>query len=312
MDNLLFSHKLLVRTRYGGNGSEPTYVSEYSFHLPHDENHLSTEKFEDALRDYYSEGARDMKKFSNNKNIKILRDGLFQYCSKSSEISLPTNLTYIGHGCFNGCRSLKEIIIPDKVEFIGEHAFYYCTSLTKIKLSNNIRFLLNETFCGCSSLKEIYIPYNVTRIESGCFKNCKSLTNLIIPDRLNIDRKYIDLNSDCKITTYDTKKQFILDNVFKIPELKTLLSTELITNKDNKLEIWIKLDSNYEIDVQNPNRIKPKTNKLMTEIFELDEEIELYQIKNDVYYINSIELDALNVYKKKLILNKENLILDEI
>ena len=305
MNNILFSHKLLVRT---GSGS-PTYQYTYGF-APYPGLYNSPQHtFEEACDGYYD---RYKERFSNDKDIKILRDGLFYNCYHSSEITLPTNLTYIGHGCFGQCYSLKEIIIPDKVEFIGEKAFCGCTSLLKIKLPNSIRFLLNGTFGSCSSLKEIHIPSNVTRIESECFKGCGLLTNLIIPDRLNIDREYIGLNPSCKITTYDTKNQFILDNIFKIPELKTLLSTELITNKDNKLEIWIKLDSNYEIDIQNPNRIKPKTNQLMTEIFELDEKIELYQIKNDVYYIHSIELSTLDVYKKKLILNKENLILDEI
>lgn len=312
MDNKLFSHRLLVRTNYSDMGAYPTSENAYGFSLPQDKYHQSRGKFEDALRDYYYEGANDMKKFSDNKDIIILRDGLFSDCSSSSNITLPTNLTYIGHGCFGGCNSLKEIIIPDKVEFIGEYAFSRCNSLSKIKLPNSLRFLLNCTFSCCSSLTEIYIPSNVTRIESNCFSGCNSLTNLIIPDRLNIDREYISLNPTCKITTYDTKNQFILSNIFKIPELKSLLSTELITNKDNKLEIWIKLDSKYEIDVQNPNRIKPKTNKLMTEIFELEDEISLYQVKNNVYYINSIELSTLDVYKKKLILNKENLILDEI
>lgn len=313
MNNILFSHKLLVRTLSNGH---TTTEREYGFSSSGDYRYKNY--FQDSFRDifsgeYYSEGYMDMKKFSNNKDIKILRDGLFQECIFSSEITLPTNLTYIGHGCFDDCNSLKEIIIPNKVEFIGEKAFRNCTSLSKIKLPNSLRFLLNGTFEKCSSLTEIYIPSNVTRIESECFKECKSLVNLIIPDRLNIDREYINLNPTCKITTYETENQFNSDvDVFRIPELKTLLSTELIVNEDNKLEIWIKLDSNYEIDVQNPNRIKPKTNKLITEIFELDKEIKLYQVKNDVYYINSIELNTLDVYKKKLILNKKNLVLDEI
>ena len=313
MNNILFSHKLLVRTLSNGH---TTTERDYGFSSSGDYRYKNY--FQDSFRDifngeYYSEGYMDMKEFSNNKDIKILRDGLFQECIFSSEITLPTNLTYIGHGCFDDCNSLKEIIIPDRVEFIGEKAFRNCTSLSKIKLPNSLRFLLNGTFEKCSSLTEIYIPSNVTRIESECFKECKSLVNLIIPDRLNIDREYINLNPTCKITTYETKNQFNSDvDVFKIPELKTLLSTELIVNEDNKLEIWIKLNSSYEIDVQNLNRIKPKTNKLITEIFELDKEIKLYQVKNDVYYINSTELNTLDVYKKKLILNKKNLILDEI
>lgn len=313
MNNILFSHKLMVRTLSNGH---PTTEREYGFSSSGDYRYKNY--FQDSFRDifsgeYYSEGYMDMKKFSNNKDIKILRDGLFQECVFSSEITLPTNLTYIGHGCFDDCNSLKEIVIPNKVEFIGEKAFRKCTSLSKIKLPNSLRFLLNGTFEKCSSLTEINIPSNVTRIESECFKECKSLVNLIIPDRLNIDREYTNLNPTCKITTYETENQFNSDvDVFRIPELKSLISTELIVNEDNKLEIWIKLDSNYEIDIQNLNRIKPKTNKLITEIFELDKEIKLYQVKNDVYYINSTELSTLDVYKKKLILNKKNLVLDEI
>lgn len=244
-------------------------------------------------------------------NYKVLPNNFFISC-KNTIIELPTSLTHIGHGCFERCDKLKELIIPSNVEYIGEYCFDECTSLTNISLSSKIRMLEENTFNNCKSLKEIYIPSGITRIEKECFKGCDSLIKITIPNTLKFDNKYIGLNSNRRIEEYDTKKQFISDNIFRVPNLESLLTTELQNNNNGEFEIFIKLNKDYEIDSKNNNRIKPRTNKVFTEIFEFEERIELYNVINDIYYINVVELDTLNKYTKKIILNQANLVIDEL
>lgn len=266
--------------------------------------------FQDSVESKQRLSENNVNNFLNG-NYKILPNSFFIQCNDTN-IKLPSSLTHIGHGCFERCANLRTLTIPSNVEYIGEYCFNGCARLTNINLSPKIRMLEENTFNNCKSLKEIYIPSGITRIEKECFKGCDSLIKITIPNTLKFDNKYIGLNSNCRIEEYDTKKQFISDNIFRVPNLESLLTTELQKNNKGEFEIFIKLNKDYEIDLKNNNRIKPRTNKVFTEIFEFEEKIELYNVINDIHYINAVELDTLNKYTKKIILNQANLVIDEL
>ncbi len=115
------------------------------------------------------------------KNLSILDDNSFIYCSSISSITIPSSVTKIGIGCFKDCINITEILYDisnNNINDIGIGAFSDCIKLTNIQIPTGLTKLSDYLFQNCSSLTEIMIPNNIILIGSNCFYGCNNLNNI--------------------------------------------------------------------------------------------------------------------------------------
>ena len=118
------------------------------------------------------------------KNLKVIGDKAFQYCTRLASITIPDKVTSIGHSAFYGCNSLASITIPNKVTSIGSGAFQGCSKLASITLSNTLTSIGGSAFYKCTSLASITIPNKVTSIGGSAFEGCIRLASVTLSDSL--------------------------------------------------------------------------------------------------------------------------------
>ena len=104
--------------------------------------------------------------------------GLFDGCSKLSDLTWGSNVTEVGASAFKGCKSLKSIILPEGITVIKEKTFQDCDSLTTIQLPPNLVELGKAALNGCDSLQELTIPGTIEVIgyDAFCYTGIKRLT----------------------------------------------------------------------------------------------------------------------------------------
>ena len=123
--------------------------------------------------------------------VTSIGDGVFDYCSGLTSVTIPNSVTSIGDGAFYACSGLTSITIPNSVTSIGRHAFDYCSGLTSIDVaSENTHYsstdgvLYNyaqDTLILCPKAKtSVTIPNSVTFIRAWAFYGCSGLTSVII------------------------------------------------------------------------------------------------------------------------------------
>ena len=96
-------------------------------------------------------------------------------------ISLPPGITEIPDGLFNQCSKLTDVRIPDGVTRIGDKAFCECSSLREIVLPDSVKTIEYKAFNGCSSLRRADIPDTVEIIDSSAFEDCSRLEEIRLP-----------------------------------------------------------------------------------------------------------------------------------
>lgn len=111
--------------------------------------------------------------------------GSFEGCGVE-KLTLSKNLELIGNEAFSYCTHLKEVIIPNSVKEIGNNAFKSCCSMTKLIIPESVKTIGEIAFAGCESLTEVIIPDSIESIEKGTFRNCKSLKKVILPKNLKM------------------------------------------------------------------------------------------------------------------------------
>ena len=70
------------------------------------------------------------------KSVTTIGDGAFEYCENLTSVTIGKSVTTIGDGAFFDCSGLTSVTIPESVQTIGERAFYYCTGLTSVTAYN--------------------------------------------------------------------------------------------------------------------------------------------------------------------------------
>lgn len=116
------------------------------------------------------------------KEVTVIEDYAFQWCSKLKEIEIPEGVLEIGKKAFFKCHSLEKVTLPESLISIGARAFEWCKTITEIILPNNITTIGSQAFYYCKSLKNLMLPEGITSIGQWAFGNCKSLTQITIPD----------------------------------------------------------------------------------------------------------------------------------
>ena len=109
-------------------------------------------------------------------------DGVFEYCSGLTSVTIPDSVTRIGDSTFNGCYALPSITIPDSVTSIDILAFWNCYSFTSVTIPNSVTSISAGLFDTCSGLTSVTIPDSVTSIGEFAFEECYSLASIKIPD----------------------------------------------------------------------------------------------------------------------------------
>ena len=114
-------------------------------------------------------------------------DGLFNFCTNLTDITIPNSVRSIGEYVFFWSEGLKSITIPEAVTEIGKSTFSSfcpgagggCTSLESITILGAVTKIGTYAFADCTSLKSVTIPESVTEIGYGAFKGCTSLTSIV-------------------------------------------------------------------------------------------------------------------------------------
>ncbi len=121
--------------------------------------------------------------FAPVSNLESIETGVFAYCRRLKDISLPDSVAVIGEGAFRYCENLRNIDIPDSVAVIGEGAFYNCENLKNIDIPASVTAIDTNAFLGCKNLKKVTFANNsqLSYIGEGAFQHCSGLTSVIIP-----------------------------------------------------------------------------------------------------------------------------------
>ncbi len=149
---------------------------------------------------------RGCKRLADPEGFVVFKGILYDYCGRSTEITVPDSVTSIGYGAFSGCSSLTSITIPDSVTSIEYWAFEKCRSLTSIAIPDGVTSIGDRAFEGCRSLTSITIPDNVTSIGVEAFSDCRSLTNITLSDSVTSigDKAFSGCSSLTSVTLPDS------------------------------------------------------------------------------------------------------------
>ena len=109
-------------------------------------------------------------------------DGVFEGCSRLTEVIIPNTVQYGNGSTFKDCTSLVKVEIPEGVTGLGYQAFMNCTSLASIALPESYTGISDSEFENCTALKNIKLPANIWYIGSRAFANCTALKHIYIPE----------------------------------------------------------------------------------------------------------------------------------
>ena len=164
----------------------------------------------------------------NPYSVTSIGNGVFEYCSGLTSVTIPNSVTSIGEFAFSACSSLtktnytgdiagwcginfgnysanptaysynlyindvevKDLMIPNSVTSIGNYAFSGCSGLTSITIPNSVTSIGEYAFKYCSSLTSVTIPNSVTSIGRSAFYGCSGLTSVTIPNSVTSIGEY--------------------------------------------------------------------------------------------------------------------------
>lgn len=124
----------------------------------------------------------------------IIRNVLYSYCGKSTEVIVPEGIVEIGKRAFFDNKKIVSITLPKNLSIIGEQAFCGCSKLTSINIPEKVASLPYGAFASCEKIKTIHIPENITEIGSSAFSDCTSLTKINIPKKITKIKAYTFCN----------------------------------------------------------------------------------------------------------------------
>ena len=110
--------------------------------------------------------------------------GVFDGCSKLTEIVIPNTVTTIDYGTFKGCTSLTKFVMPDSVAYVSDEAFMNCTSLKSVTFSEGLTSIGNSAFENCTVLTDVELPHNLMYLGGRAFANCKGLKYIFLPESI--------------------------------------------------------------------------------------------------------------------------------
>ena len=99
-------------------------------------------------------------------------EGMFEACTKLSNIQFPNSLIKIGKQTFDRCSALASVSLPNSIKVIDDHAFRDCVTLISITIPRSVSHIGDNVFWDCPSLEKIYLPKNIFMIgEMNVYKH---------------------------------------------------------------------------------------------------------------------------------------------
>ncbi|MEE1282105.1 MAG: leucine-rich repeat protein [Acutalibacteraceae bacterium] len=101
----------------------------------------------------------------------------FYKAKKLKTFTFPKNVQLLGDFAFGYCTSLSNVTFNTKsVSILPRGLFYNCTSLDNVVIPSSVNTIENLAFANCSSLKRIYIPSTVSVIKDNTFLYADNVT----------------------------------------------------------------------------------------------------------------------------------------
>lgn len=123
-----------------------------------------------------------IKKLMLHPNV-VLEEGVFEYCSDLTEVTIVNGVTNIPQNTFLGCASLQTVEIPEKGEIkCGGYAFRGC-GIKEFVLRPNFKLDGILVFANCLNLAKVTIMEGVTYIPDFAFHVCRSLQTVEFPKK---------------------------------------------------------------------------------------------------------------------------------
>lgn len=143
--------------------------------------------------------------FGQDSKLKVLGNGVFEYCSSLTSIKIPSSVVEIGSGAFYECTSLSAVEIESIDAWCG------------IKLSNatsNPAYYSHALTLGGSVITSLVIPEGVSEIGDFTFSYNTALRSVSIPSSVTSIGKFEDCTSLCEIV-YNAKNATCVSSPFE-------------------------------------------------------------------------------------------------
>ena len=189
-----------------------------------------------------------------SKNIEIIKNGAFRYCSNLKKIKIPNNVKKIGILVFANCDQLKKIKFGRSISDIDMYTLNQSKNLLKIKVNkNNSKFSSKKGILYSKSKDTLImypagkkgrfiIPKYVSSIKKGAFANCQGLTEIIISENISsiqelafqYDKNLRNITNKSLIPQKIKKEVFLGININRI----NLYVHKQVLDKYKNAEVW--------------------------------------------------------------------------
>ena len=197
-------------------------------------------------------GNRHLKKLSMGKNVRIIEDNAFFYCTELRELRLNSGLEKIGAYAFHKC-PIAEVLLPKSLKEIGHKCFHAMENYDDFRQNivveqgnehiftdGHALYTVNgeeitlfavfsadiKAFRSFSHDVRYELQGGCTRIKQRSFANCRNLKGLALPPGLKVieDEAFMECISISEIALPDSLKEigrdaFLNTNVanFRLP-----------------------------------------------------------------------------------------------
>ena len=136
-------------------------------------------------------------------NVSSLGVGVFQSCSRLTNVELSGDITDILPNMFIGCPELRYVTLPETVKRIQTAAFRGCPAITSFIAPSNLLLIASNVFEGCTELEKVDLQRaNVETIGSRAFASCPKLTTITIPATVETVGSGVFDNNKTNVTIY--------------------------------------------------------------------------------------------------------------
>ncbi len=122
----------------------------------------------------------DIEKIILPEGLESFETGLFGYCTKLKEVTIPTSVKRMGEYCFMGCEALEVIVIPESLTAIPYRAFQFCSGLKSVSLPSTLTRIAEDAFSR-TNITEGIVCHAVTPpvVSQDAFEE---LNAIFVPD----------------------------------------------------------------------------------------------------------------------------------
>ena len=111
----------------------------------------------------------------------IVGDGLLlQYKGTEKSLTIPKQVKIIEEGAFSYCSNLIEVVIPEGVKKLENRAFYQCHNIQSITIPKSITSFGKVAFSACSKIDTVQIGENKLHLQPITFLRCKTDVSTVL------------------------------------------------------------------------------------------------------------------------------------